>query len=73
MAHATRAARKKNTARRKAREQRCLPLSAAEQGRRAEENRAATARRYPVPPVYRYSYADPRPHQPACYPSSRPW
>lgn len=47
------------------------PVKPEEQQRRAAERADARRRRYPQPPAYRYSHAEPPPVQPLCYAS--PW
>lgn len=71
MSHVSRSNRNANALRRihAAIQQQPVPL--VEQQKRAEANAAADLRRYPHPPKYRYSYAEPPPVQPLCYEVAR--
>lgn len=67
MTHPNRSRRRANALRRKLHAERCEPLPALEQLIRANERAHAHLKRYPHPPLYRLSYAYPKPVQPTCY------
>jgi hypothetical protein len=67
MGHMARSRRRSNEARRRAASIKQQPVPQAEQAARCEAKQAVQLSRYPVPPRYRYSYAEPKPTQPMCY------
>lgn len=67
MTHVNRSRRKANTINRRVIAERQKVLSLAKQRERAEANRAAKLRAYPVPPNYRASHNAVCPDQPWCY------